>query len=220
MVTNNPFRLYHAVLTFISISLWVVLAVGAIEYFQWHVVFESGLLIHSGIIILSIGCAALVIKSRNLLVIFNALSFKKSTWRYYLLAIILATVIWLADFWLQHFFFLDDGGKEGLTLQAEIKQFGILSIVASSCLLAPIAEEILFRGILLKGLLEKVSPFTAILISSLLFAAIHFSTEGFISLFVAAFGYALLTVKANSIQPALLAHLFNNSVTVYYLTTV
>jgi membrane protease YdiL (CAAX protease family) len=220
MLTKNPFRLYHAVLTFIGIALWVILAAGAIEYFQWHLVFASGLLIHSGIIIISIACTALVIKSRNLIAIFNVLNFKKSIWRYYLIAVVFAVVIWFADFWLQHFYFLDDGRKDGLALQAEIKQFGILSIVASSCLLAPIAEEILFRGILLKGLLEKVSPFVAILISSLLFAAIHFSTQDFISLFVAAFGYALLTVKSNSIQPALLAHFLNNSVTVYYLTTV
>ncbi|MCK5830937.1 MAG: CPBP family intramembrane metalloprotease [Methylococcales bacterium] len=220
MLINYSLRLYHAILVFISVSLWVILAAGIIEYFQWNSMFDLGLLIHSGIIIISVGSVALMIKSKNILVIFDTLNFNKSTWGYYLIAIVLAIIIWLADFWLQLFFFLDDGRKGGLALQAEIKQFGILSIVISSCLLAPAAEEILFRGILLKGLLEKVSPFFAILLSSLLFATIHFSSQDFISLFIAAFGYALLTVKSESILPAFLAHLLNNSVTVYYMATL
>ncbi|MEE9336551.1 MAG: type II CAAX endopeptidase family protein [Methylococcaceae bacterium] len=217
---KNPFRLYQAILIFLGIAVWVVAASGAIEHFRWHLKFSSGLLIHSGIIIISLASIAVIIKSKNILTISRTINFKNTAWGYYLIAIVLAVIIWFADFWLQLFFFLDDGKKDGISLQTEINHFGILSIVIASCLLAPIAEEILFRGILLKGLLEKFNPFTAIIISALIFAAIHFSSEDFISLFVAAFGYALLTIKAQSILPAILAHMINNSVTIYYLMTL
>jgi len=188
------------------------------EYFQWKIV--TGLPIHSGIIIIILSYTAMMTKSLKISILLSTLSFKGVAWQYYLVAIVFALVIWLADFWLQLFFFLDDGKTDSLLLQTEVQSFGIFSIIVASCLLAPVAEELLFRSILLKGLLNKFSPFSATLISSLLFATIHFSTQNFISLFIAAFGYAILTIKAQSIQPALFAHLINNSMTVYYLSTL
>ncbi len=220
MVFNSPFRLYQALLIFFLVSLWVIVAAGAIEYYRWYLEFVPGLLIHGGIIIISISGTAVIIKSLHFPILLDTLSLKKSAWRYYLIAIVFALVIWLADFWLQLFFFLDDGKKDGLELQIEIKQFGALSIVIGSCLLAPVAEEILFRGIMLRGLLDSFNQVIAILISSLLFATIHFSLTDFVTLFCASAGYALLTIRAHSLQPALLAHLINNSITVYYLSTL
>lgn len=210
------FRLLQAILIFLLSTAWVILTVGTIEYFQWQIV--SGLLIHGGIIIIAVIGTAMIIKSLNISALFNALSFKKADWQYYLTAIALALIIWLADFWLQHFFFQDNGKTDDLALQKEIKHFGTFSIVIASCFLAPVAEELLFRSILLKGLLTKINPLGAMLISSLLFAGIHFSSQDFISLFVAAASYSILTIKSQSIQPAVLAHLINNSITIYYLS--
>ena len=48
--------------------------------------------------------------------------------------------------------------------------------LASFCLLvivAPITEELLFRGVILRGLLQRFRPGTAILLSSILFMAVH-----------------------------------------------
>ncbi len=212
------FKLSQALLIFLLSTAWVILTAGAIEYFQWQIV--SGLLIHGGIIIIAVVGTAIIIKSLNISALFNKLSFKKANWKFYITAIALALIIWLADFWLQQFFFQDNGKTDALALQKEIKHFGILSIIIASCFLAPIAEELLFRSVLLKGLLARTNPLGAILISSLLFAGIHFSTQDFISLFIAAASYAVLTLKSQSIQPAVLAHLINNSMTVYYLSTL
>ncbi len=210
------FKLSQALLIFLLSTAWVILTVGAIDYFQWQIV--SGLLIHGGIIIIAVIGTAMMIKSLNISALFNALSFKKAAWQYYLTAIALALIIWLADLWLQHFFFQDNGKTDALILQKEIKHLGTFSIVIASCFLAPVAEELLFRSVLLKGLLTRINPLGAILISSLLFAAIHFSSQDFISLFVGAASYAVLTIKSQSIQPAVLAHLINNSMTIYYLS--
>lgn len=220
MQFKNSFQVYQALLIFLLTSFWVILVAGAIEYFQWHTVVVTSLLIHGGIIVITFACTAVIIKSINISALFKSLSFTRTVWRYYLIAIALAVVIWLADFWLQLFLFLDDGKSDSLDLQTEMKYFGIFNIVLASCLFAPIAEEILFRSILLKGLLSKLNPLAAILITSLLFAAIHFSPQDFISLFVAATGYAVLTIKSQSILPAVLAHMINNSITVYYLSSL
>lgn len=218
MLKKNAFQVKHSLLIFLLTSAWVIFSAGLIEFFQWQV--ESGLIIHGGIIVIAIGSTAFIIKSLASTDLFYALSFKKAAWRYYLIAIVLAVVIWLADFWLQLFFFLDDGKNDSLAIQTDIDHYGLVSIVIASCVLAPLSEELLFRGVLLKGFLTRLNPLGAIFVCSLIFAAIHFSPQDFMSLFFAATGYAFLTIKAQSIQPAILAHLINNSVTVYYLSTL
>lgn len=47
--------------------------------------------------------------------------------------------------------------------------------IASTALLAPISEELFFRGFLLKGLLRKYKSWIAILISALIFGIWHFN---------------------------------------------
>lgn len=200
--------------------LWVITAVGAIGYFNWYRTFVPGLLIHSGIILVCMACTIGLNKPLKIKGLLYVLSLKQAQFRYYLIAFVFAIVLWLADFWLQLFFFLDDGLSDGLELQKEFKQLGSISIILAVCFLAPVAEEILFRGILLKGLNDKLKPVWAIAISSILFAAIHFSAHDFLTLFIAGSGYSLLTLKAQSILPAILAHVMNNSMTLYYLATL
>ena len=49
---------------------------------------------------------------------------------------------------------------------------------------APIFEELIYRGIILDGLLKRYSPFTAILVSSILFGLIHLNPWQFIAGFI------------------------------------
>ena len=216
----HDFRFSHALIIFLLASLWVIIAIGVIKYFGWHTTFEPELMIHSGIIFVCVGCTAVIFKPSTIRHLFSTLGFRKAKWRYYFVAMVIAVFFWVADFWLQTYYFLDDGKKDGIALQSSIKQFGAISMVLAICFLAPIAEEILFRGIILKGLVDKLSPLWAILLSSILFAAIHFSANDTLTLFIVAVGYSMLTLKARSIWPAILAHVINNSVTLYYLATV
>lgn len=48
-----------------------------------------------------------------------------------------------------------------------------LATILGSLILAPVFEEIIFRGILLRGLLPRYSSMLSIVLSSLLFALIH-----------------------------------------------
>lgn len=90
-----------------------------------------------------------------------------------------------------------------------------------SGILAPIYEEMIFRGIILALLLNHYNPFKAILISSLLFGLFHFRNIIYLGLDVSlfyqifyTFGLGLLfswiTIKTKSIWSAVVLHYTNN----------
>ena len=54
------------------------------------------------------------------------------------------------------------------------RDFGtVILFFIGAVVLAPIVEELLFRGILLRALLRKVQPATAVLVSAMIFALVH-----------------------------------------------
>lgn len=74
---------------------------------------------------------------------------------------------------------------------------------------APIAEEIVFRGLILKVL----SPFgkkNAILLSAVLFALMHKNIPQAVGAFVIGIIFAIVDTKANSIVPSIIMHFLNN----------
>lgn len=83
-------------------------------------------------------------------------------------------------------------------------------------LLAPVFEEIFFRGILLQQFLKQFSPRKAILLSSLLFTAAHFrlTDAGALMVYGIVFGYVYY--KTNSIVASMIVHSIINLV---WLTT-
>ncbi|ATP40974.1 CPBP family intramembrane metalloprotease [Solibacillus sp. R5-41] len=78
------------------------------------------------------------------------------------------------------------------------------------CILAPIWEELFFRGILLRRLTLKWSPQKSIIVSSLLFGLIHVNpiTVLFAFFFGCVLGYAYL--KTKSIIVPIVVHSFSN----------
>lgn len=78
------------------------------------------------------------------------------------------------------------------------------------CLLAPLLEEILFRGILLRGLLRNYSPAVAIGQSALLFGIFHLNPAQ--SLFALLFGVMLgwLYYRTQSLAICIALHALNN----------
>ncbi|WP_185864454.1 type II CAAX endopeptidase family protein [Blattabacterium cuenoti] len=83
---------------------------------------------------------------------------------------------------------------------------------STTVLLAPICEEVLFRGIILNGMLKnKIHPVKAILFSSFLFGLTHMNPWQFVGgLFVGSFiGFIYFTTS--SIINCILLHVFNNA---------
>jgi membrane protease YdiL (CAAX protease family)/uncharacterized RDD family membrane protein YckC len=88
-----------------------------------------------------------------------------------------------------------------------------IPVVVLIAVLAPIAEEIFFRGMLFGGLRKRLSTFPAAAISALVFGALH-ATTGITAvppLIVFGFVLALLYERTGSLVPGMIAHALNNA---------
>ncbi len=85
-----------------------------------------------------------------------------------------------------------------------------------------ICEEVLFRGVLLRGLLRRYSDPFAIFVSSAIFGVFHLSFETVIRLFPAMFLGALVglvAIRTRSILPSMMMHFLNNGTAVLLVST-
>lgn len=74
------------------------------------------------------------------------------------------------------------------------------------CIIAPFVEEILMRGFVLGGLRGTYGALTALLISSVLFALLHFNMVQTLSAFVCGILLGLLYLKTSSLLCCMIAH--------------
>ncbi len=83
---------------------------------------------------------------------------------------------------------------------------------------APIVEELFYRGLFLRSLTKRgLHPAAAVLISSVVFAAIHFQVLQFAGLFVFGVIAGALTARTGRLGPAIWAHIGFNMTTVVLL---
>ena len=77
------------------------------------------------------------------------------------------------------------------------------------CLLGPICEEFIYRGLVIK-LLAPFGKLTAVVFSALIFGLMHGNIEQAITAALGGVVYALVAVKYNSIAPTVVIHILNN----------
>lgn len=80
----------------------------------------------------------------------------------------------------------------------------------SLCVFAPVFEEIVFRGIILKVLIKNYNVWTGMIISSILFATVHFNIHQGVNAMVVGMIISFVFVKTKSIRLCIFAHFFNN----------
>ena len=85
--------------------------------------------------------------------------------------------------------------------------FGVLLTVA---VLPAVFEELIFRGLLLKGL-KNFGTVAAVLLCGALFSLYHQNPAQTIYQFLCGAAFALVAVKAGSILPTVLSHFLNNA---------
>lgn len=90
--------------------------------------------------------------------------------------------------------FMDFGSQTGI--------FAFLLLVIA----APILEELLFRGIILDGLLKKYSPLISILISSLLFGFAHLNPWQFVNGLIIGIFSGWVYFRTRSVLPSIIIH--------------
>lgn len=76
---------------------------------------------------------------------------------------------------------------------------------------APIAEELFFRGLLLRSLARRFDDTAAIAVSALVFALSHFKPAQIPGLFVVGTVFAVLTRRTGRLGPAIVAHMAFNA---------
>lgn len=86
----------------------------------------------------------------------------------------------------------------------------ILMLVLYTCIIAPITEELLLRGVVLKNF-SRVSQRFAILLSALLFGIMHENLMQFLFTFPLGILLAYITIRHNSLTPAIITHIAVNS---------
>lgn len=89
-----------------------------------------------------------------------------------------------------------------------IDPFALVLMVA---VLAPVLEEILFRGIIMKALLNRgLHPYRSILISAFIFGLMHIYPWQFLGAFLIGLVLGLVYYKTKSLLLPILMHAFNN----------
>jgi membrane protease YdiL (CAAX protease family) len=103
----------------------------------------------------------------------------------------------------------DPGG--GLSL-GDSGMWGLVFAVLSACLLAPLAEEILYRGVLFRSLRNRLGVIPGALLSAAVFAVLHFyDGYGLVSVGVFGFFCALLYAGTGSLATVIVLHVLYNA---------
>ena len=110
---------------------------------------------------------------------------------------------------------LPDMPEELKTMFEQMMQDGPLWVtVVSTVIFAPIFEEWLCRGMVLRGLLQKVHPAWAMVISALFFALIHLNPWQAVPAFVTGILLAYVYYRTGSLKLTILMHAVNNGTSV------
>lgn len=104
-------------------------------------------------------------------------------------------------------------------------RYELLLIFITLAVVAPVAEELLFRGYLFGKLRKKLPVFAVILITSVVFSALHLGIGSLdnlqwnvaIDTFVLAIGLGLLRHLTGSVWASMLVHVIKNSIAFFVL---
>jgi len=97
-----------------------------------------------------------------------------------------------------------------VNLVSELEHPWLLALGA--IVIAPLAEEIFFRGFVFAGLRERLGWVKAGLISAALFSLLHLQPVQIVPIFVLGFLFALIYEKSRSLWPAIAMHAAINTI--------
>jgi uncharacterized protein len=129
-------------------------------------------------------------------------------------AVVLGT-FWLASGLLVAIF--GDPPEQEITeeIKSEDGALALAGYVGITCLIAPIAEEVFFRGFLFPVLRARAGVAWGVVITGALFSLVHAlgsPVEALIVLFVLGAGLCLLYLRTGSLLPCIGLHAFNNAI--------
>ena len=117
--------------------------------------------------------------------------------------------------WLMNEIIGDQGGSNRLlelVLNSD-ELIPLLFLLITTVILAPVFEELVFRGVLLPVLVSKVWKISGVLLSALIFSLAHLSVGELPPLFVLGIGLGLMRLSSGRLFPCALMHSLWNGVT-------
>ncbi len=93
-----------------------------------------------------------------------------------------------------------------------MSRFGIFAFCI--CIVAPIAEEFLFRDLLLKPL-RAYGDLTAAVVTGLMFGLYHGNFDQFAYASIVGFFYSVIAIRSNSLIPTVVLHCANNTIVTF-----
>ena len=117
--------------------------------------------------------------------------------------------------WAMNEVFGDQGGSNPLLelVLSSDELIPLLFLLITTVFLAPVFEELVFRGVLLPVLVSKVGKISGVLLSALIFALAHLSVGELPPLFVLGIGLGLMRLSSGRLFPCALMHSLWNGVT-------
>lgn len=93
--------------------------------------------------------------------------------------------------------------------------YGIYGAILKVAIIAPIIEELIFRGIIMHGLMRNYSKFTAVFVSALMFALFHLNPWQFPATFILGLLLGFLMLRTRNILLCILGHAINNGLVLF-----
>ena len=93
-------------------------------------------------------------------------------------------------------------------------------IGAAICVFAPIIEEVVFRGYIYNKFKTNYSKIRSSILTSIIFAGIHFQFEVFSAMFVLSLIIHWVYEKSNGISGAIIFHMLNNTLTFFIVQSL
>jgi len=100
------------------------------------------------------------------------------------------------------------------TLRRAVVRPELVLVMLAVALAPAVCEEVIFRGVLLRGLAGRLPVLAALAISSAMFALYHVRPVQMLPTFTLGLVLGVLSLRAGSILPAVIAHFLNNAMAI------
>ena len=143
----------------------------------------------------------------------EALGFSKARHWWLVLGVLLAGLVSQAMFlWIQgQASSMDTGSIEKITQASQSPGITGIGVVFAIVVLAPLAEELFFRGWLFHGVQHVWGTAAAVVGTALAFSLVHADPAHIFAILPLAFWLSWMRAATGSIWPCILAHFINNS---------
>ena len=129
--------------------------------------------------------------------------------RYYAAALLIGASAWYLNMRLVEALPLRDEDVQLLDL---IDRPSVPVVLFAVALAPAICEEVLFRGVLVRGLATRFFPLVAILAGALVFSLYHLRIVQLVPTFTLGLLLGFLALRADSAVPGMIAHFVNNAI--------